>query len=260
MTLREQLAGSDRPLFGMWLNSGAPLVAEICAGSGLDWVLVDAEHGPNDVPSVLAQLQAIAAYPVAALVRPPVGDTALIKQYLDIGAQNLLIPMVDSAEQAAELVRAVRYPPRGVRGVGSSLARAARWNRVDDYLATADEHVSLTVQIESATAVENVESIVAVEGVDGILLGPADLAASMGVLGQQAHPDVVAAVERCLAVARAAGKGAGVNAFVPEAADRYVAAGANLVCVGADVTLLARGSEALAARFLGTDPAKRAGY
>jgi 4-hydroxy-2-oxoheptanedioate aldolase len=168
--------------------------------------------------------------------------------------------MVDSAEQAAELVRAVRYPPRGVRGVGSSLARAARWNRVDDYLATADEHVSLTVQIESATAVENVESIVAVEGVDGILLGPADLAASMGVLGQQAHPDVVAAVERCLAVARAAGKGAGVNAFVPEAADRYVAAGANLVCVGADVTLLARGSEALAARFLGTDPAKRAGY
>jgi 4-hydroxy-2-oxoheptanedioate aldolase len=260
MTLREQLACADRPLFGMWINSGAPLVAEICAGSGLDWVLIDAEHGPNDVPSVLAQLQAVAAYPVTAIVRPPVGETALIKQFLDIGAQNLLIPMVDTADQAAELVRAVRYPPRGVRGVGSSLARAARWNRVDDYLAAADGHVSLTVQIETASAVENVESILAVEGVDGILLGPADLAASMGVLGQQAHPDVVAAVEHCLTVARAAGKGAGVNAFAPEAADRYVAAGANLVCVGADVTLLARGSEALAARFIGADLPERPGY
>jgi 4-hydroxy-2-oxoheptanedioate aldolase len=260
MTMRERLAAAERPLFGMWINSASPLVAEICAGSGLDWVLIDAEHGPNDVPSVLAQLQAVAAYPATAVVRPPSGDAALIKQLLDIGAQNLLVPMVDTAEQAAELVRAVRYPPRGVRGVGSSLARAARWNRVDDYLATADEHVSLTVQIESATAVENVESIVAVEGVDGIFLGPADLAASMGVLGQQAHPDVVAAVEHCLAVARAAGKGAGVNAFVPEAADRYVGAGANLVCVGADVTLLARGSEGLAERFIGGGGIERAGY
>ncbi|HWM35276.1 MAG TPA: HpcH/HpaI aldolase/citrate lyase family protein [Pseudolysinimonas sp.] len=260
VTLREALAAADRPLFGMWLNSASPLVAEICAGSGLDWVLIDAEHGPNDVPTVLAQLQAVAAYPVTALVRLPVGDTALIKQFLDLGAQNLLIPMVDTAEQAAELVRAVRYPPRGVRGVGSSLARAARWNRVDGYLADADAHVSLTVQIESATAVANVEQIVAVDGVDGIFVGPADLAASMGLLGRQGHPDVVAAVERCLAAARAAGKGAGVNAFVPEAVEGYVAAGAGLVCVGADVSLLARGSEALAARFIGDGGPERAGY
>lgn len=260
MTLREAIASSDRPLYGMWINTGSPLVAEICAGSGLDWVLIDAEHGPNDVPSVLAQLQAVGGYPVTALVRPPVGDPALIKQYLDLGAQNLLIPMVDSAEHAAELVRAVRYPPRGVRGVGSSLARAARWNRVDGYLDTADEQVSLTVQIESAAGVENVERIVAVDGVDAIFLGPADLAASMGVIGQQQDPDVVVAVEHCLAVAKAAGKGAGVNAFVPEVADRYVAAGADLVCVGADVTLLARGSEALAARFIGSDGTERAGY
>jgi len=260
MTLREALAAADRPLFGSWINSGSPLVAEIVAGSGLDWVLIDAEHGPNDVPSVLAQLQAIAAYPVTAVVRPPIGETAIIKQYLDLGAQNLLVPMVDTAEHAEELVRAVRYPPRGVRGVGSSLARAARWNRVDGYLADADRHVSLTVQIESATAVANVEQIVAVDGVDAIFLGPADLAASMGFLGDQAHPDVVATVERCLAVAKAAGKGAGVNAFVPESADRYVAAGADLVCVGADVTLLARGSEALAKRFIGDDGTQRAGY
>lgn len=260
MTLREALAASDRPLFGAWINSGSPLVAEIVAGSGLDWVLIDAEHGPNDVPSVLAQLQAVAAYPVTAVVRPPVGDTVLIKQYLDIGAQNLVIPMVDTPEHAVELVRAVRYPPRGVRGVGSSLARAARWNRVDGYLLEADAHVSLTVQIETATAVENVEAIIAVDGVDGILLGPADLAASMGHLGEQAHPDVVAAVEHCLAVAQAAGKGAGVNAFVPDMVDRLVAAGANLVCVGADVTLLARGSEGLAARYIGGRGTERAGY
>jgi 4-hydroxy-2-oxoheptanedioate aldolase len=260
MTLRDALAGADRPLFGMWLDTGSPLVAEICAGSGLDWVLIDAEHGPNDVPSVLAQLQAIAAYPVTAVVRPAIGDPVLIKQYLDLGAQNILVPMVDTAEQAAQLVRAVRYPPDGIRGVGGSLARATRWNRIDGYLAHADDHVSLTVQIESATAVENVEKIVAVDGVDAIFLGPADLAASMGHLGEQAHPDVVAAVEHCLGVAAAAGIGAGVNAFVPEAADRYIAAGADLLCVGADVTLLARGSEALAARYLGDGGGERAGY
>ena len=260
MTFREALAAADRPLFGMWVNSASPLVAEIAAGSGLDWVLIDAEHGPNDVPTVLAQLQAVAAYPVTAVVRVPIGETATIKQYLDLGAQNLLIPMCDSAEQAVQLVRAMRYPPQGVRGVGSSLARAARWNRVDGYLADADGHVSLTVQIESATAVANVEQIVAVDGVDAIFLGPADLAASMGVLGDQGHPDVVAAVERCLAVARAAGKRAGVNAFVPEMADRYLAAGADFVCVGADVTLLARGSEALAARYIAGDGVERAGY
>jgi 4-hydroxy-2-oxoheptanedioate aldolase len=260
MTLRAALAAADRPLYGMWVNSASPLVAEICAGSGLDWVLIDAEHGPNDVPTVLAQLQAVAAYPVTPVVRPALGDPALIKQYLDAGAQNLLVPMCDTPEHATDLVRAVRYPPRGVRGVGSSLSRAARWNRVDGYLANADDTISLTVQIESATAVANVERIVGVDGVDAIFLGPSDLAASMGLLGQQEHPDVVAAVEHCLGVAHAAGKGAGVNAFVPATADRYVAAGASFVCVGADVTLLARGSEALTERFIGGDGTTRAGY
>jgi 4-hydroxy-2-oxoheptanedioate aldolase len=249
-TLRDALAAADRPLIGMWLSTASPLVAEIGAGSGLDWVIVDGEHGPNDVPTVLAQLQAIAPYPVTALVRPPIGDTVLLKQYLDLGVQNLLIPMVESAEHAAELVRAVRYPPRGVRGVGGSLARSTRWHRVDDYLATADTTISLYLQIESAGAVEAVEAILAVDGVDGIFVGPADLAASMGHLGEQGHPDVMDAVERCLAAARAAGKAGGVNAFVPEAADRYIAAGAAFLCVGADVTILARGSEALAARFI----------
>jgi len=249
-TLRDDLAAASRPLIGMWLSTGSPLVAEICAGSGLDWVLIDAEHGPNDLTSILPQLQAIAGYPVTALVRPPIGDTVLIKQYLEIGAQNLLIPLCDSAELAAELVRAVRYPPDGVRGVGSSLGRSSRWGRIDGYAGNADDAISLYLQIESDTAVGNAEAILAVDGVDGIFLGPADLAASMGHLGEQDHQDVVAAVEHCIGLARAAGKPAGVYASDPALADRYIAAGASFVCVGADVSILARGTEDLAARFI----------
>ena len=250
-TLAARLAASDRAQFGVWVCSGSALNAEIAAGSGLDVVLIDAEHSPNDLPSILAQLQAVAAYPVTPLVRPPFGDPVVLKQYLDLGVQNLLIPMVDSPEQAEAMVRAVRYPPHGIRGVGSALARASRWNRVDGYLADAASTVSLFVQIESAAALEQVEEIVAVDGIDGILIGPADLAASMGLLGQQEHPDVVAGVLRSIQAALDAGKPAGVNAFAPAAADRYVEAGAALVLVGADVTLLARATEALADRFIG---------
>jgi 4-hydroxy-2-oxoheptanedioate aldolase len=254
-TLAARIAASDRPQFGLWVCSASAVNAEIAAGSGLDVVLIDAEHSPNGLESILAQLHAVAAYPVSALVRPPYGDAVVIKQYLDLGVQNLLIPMVDSAAQAEEMVRAVRYPPHGVRGVGSALARASRWNRVEGYLAGAASTVSLFVQIESTTALEHVEEIAAVEGVDGILIGPADLAASMGFLGQQEHPEVVAGVLRSIAAAVALGKPAGVNAFAPAAADRYVEAGASLVLVGADVALLARASEALADRFIGAPPA-----
>lgn len=250
-TLAERLAASDRALIGMWVCSGSALNAEIAAGSGLDIVLIDAEHSPNGPESILAQLQAVAAYPVAPLVRPPYGDAVIIKQLLDLGVQNLLVPMVDSPEQAAELVRAVRYPPQGVRGVGSALARSSRWNRVPGYLADASASISLFVQIESRAAVERVAEIAAVDGVDGILVGPADLAASMGHLGEQNHPEVVDAVLHSIRAAAELGKPAGVNAFAPDAADRYRAAGAAFVLVGADVALLARASEALADRFIG---------
>ncbi|PPB48736.1 2-dehydro-3-deoxyglucarate aldolase [Arthrobacter pityocampae] len=234
----------------MWVCSGSPLVAEICAGAGLDWLLVDAEHSPNGLESILAQLQAIHGYPVHTLVRPPVNDTVLIKQYLDLGVQNLLIPMVHSVADAEAAVAATRYPPEGVRGVGSALARAARWNRVPEYLARAASTISVTVQIESVAAVDAVADILAVDGVDAIFVGPSDLAASLGLLGQQEHPDVVAAVERCLAAATRAGKPAGVNAFTPSVARRYLDGGAGFILVGADVALLARGSEALAAAFV----------
>jgi 4-hydroxy-2-oxoheptanedioate aldolase len=239
----------------MWVCSGSPLIAELCAGAGLDWLLIDAEHSPNGLESILAQLQAVNGYPVQVLVRPPVNDTVVIKQYLDLGVQNLLVPMVNSAAEAEAAVAATRYPPQGVRGVGSALARAARWNRIPDYLARAGDTVSVTVQIESTAAVEAVEDILAVDGVDGIFMGPSDLAASMGLLGQQEHPEVRAAVGRCIAAAQAAGKPAGVNAFNEDTARDYLAAGTAFVLVGADVALLARGSEALAAKFIPQAPA-----
>jgi 4-hydroxy-2-oxoheptanedioate aldolase len=249
-TFRHALAAADRVLAGMWVCSGSPLVAEICAGAGLDWLLIDAEHSPNGLESILAQLQAVHGYPVQILVRPPVNDTVVIKQYLDLGVQNLLVPMVNSAAEAEAAVTATRYPPLGVRGVGSALARSARWNRTPDYLARASDTISLTVQIESTAAVAAVDEILAVDGIDAVFLGPSDLAASMGLLGQQEHPQVRAAVEHCLAAAKQAGKPAGVNAFNESTARAYLAAGASFVLVGADVAMLARGSEALAAEFI----------
>ncbi|OKK01166.1 HpcH/HpaI aldolase family protein [Amycolatopsis sp. CB00013] len=243
---RDQLG--ERPRIGMWVTSGSPVVAEICAGSGLDWLLVDTEHSPAGLETVQSLLQTIAAYPITPVVRAPSGDAVALKQLLDLGAQNLLVPMVDSAEEAEAVVRAVRYPPRGVRGVGSALSRSARWNRVEDYLAKAEEFTSLFVQIESAAGVAAAAEIAAVDGVDGVFVGPSDLAASMGLLGKQTHPDVTAAVLRTFEAVLALGKPVGVNAFDRAQAQRYLDAGASFVLVGADVTLLAQGSEALARR------------
>lgn len=259
-TFRAALAAADRPLAGMWVCTGSPLVAEICAGGGLDWLLIDMEHGPNGLASVLAQLQAVAGYPVTPVVRVPSDDAVVIKQVLDLGVQNLLVPMVSSAEQARAVVEAAHYPPVGRRGVGSALARSARWNRVDDYLAQAAEHVSVFVQVETATAVDAAAEIAAVDGIDGVFVGPSDLTASMGLLGQQTHPDVTAAVLRAFEAVRTVGKPIGVNAFDPTAAGAYFARGASFVLVGADVALLARGSEALASRFIGTAASHRASY
>ncbi|WP_438353638.1 HpcH/HpaI aldolase family protein [Microbacterium sp. CJ88] len=259
-TFRERLAAASRPLAGMWVCSGSPLVAEICAGAGLDWLLIDMEHSPNGLESTLAQLQAVAAYPSTAVVRVPDGDVVTMKRVLDLGAQNVLVPMVSSVAEAEDVVRAVHYPPRGVRGVGSALARSGRWNRVDGYLEDAADHVSLFVQIETAEGVSAAAGIAAVEGVDGVFVGPSDLAASMGVLGRQTDPGVVAAVRRAFDAVRAAGKPVGVNAFDPAVAQEYVDAGASFVLVGADVALLARGSEALAARWSAGEGVGRAGY
>jgi 4-hydroxy-2-oxoheptanedioate aldolase len=248
----ERVAAGE-PRIGMWLASGSGYVTEICAGSGIDWALLDQEHAPNDLRATLEQLQVLAAYPdVDVLVRPPSADPVSIKRLLDIGVQNLIVPMIDNADEAAGAVAATRYPPAGIRGVGSALARASRWNRISDYLGTADASVSLTVQVESRAGLAHLADIADVDGVDAVFIGPADLAASMGRLGQPEHPDVVSTIEAALATIVEHRKFAGVNAFNKGIAQRYLTAGATFVLVGADVALLARGAEKLVDDYKGT--------
>jgi 4-hydroxy-2-oxoheptanedioate aldolase len=225
---------------GLWLSLGNPYCAELAAGAGYDWLLVDGEHAPNDILTFLSQLQAVAPYPSHPIVRPVEGTPALIKQLLDIGAQTLLIPMVESAEQAAALVAATRYPPRGMRGVGASLARASRWGRVDGYLERAEDELCLLLQVETRKGLDNLDAITRVEGVDGVFIGPVDLSASMGHLGNPGHPEVQAAIESGIRRIRALGKAAGILASGEESARNYIRWGANFVAVAVDTTLLCR--------------------
>jgi len=245
----KQALRDGRAQIGLWLGWTDPYVAEALAPTGFDWLLIDGEHAPNDVRTLLAQLQAVAPYPVHPIVRPVQGDTALIKQLLDIGAQTLLVPMVETAEQAAQLVAATRYPPQGIRGVGASLARASRWNQVDDYLDRANDEVCLLVQVESVRGLHNLDAIARVEGVDGVFFGPADLSASMGLRGQPAHADVQRAIRDGMATVRAAGKAPGILSTDRALAREYLAQGALFVAVGVDTTLLVRAARELAREF-----------
>jgi 4-hydroxy-2-oxoheptanedioate aldolase len=238
---------------GLWLGLADAYCAEICAEAGFDWLLIDGEHAPNDLRSILAQLQAAAAHASHPIVRPPIGEVYLIKQLLDIGAQTLLIPMVESAKQAEQLVAAVRYPPRGVRGVGSALARASQFNSLDRYLLTADEQICLLVQVESLAGLSNIDAIASTEGVDGVFIGPSDLAAAMGHIGNSSHPDVVAAIEKAIAAILAANKAAGILSADEALARRYLQLGATFVAVGTDVSLLGKGATNLANRFAQTN-------
>ncbi|MDT4817936.1 4-hydroxy-2-oxo-heptane-1,7-dioate aldolase [compost metagenome] len=242
---------SGQPQIGLWLGLANAYCAELAANAGFDWLLLDGEHAPNDLRTLLAQLQAIAPYPSQPIIRPPVGDAVLIKQLLDIGAQTLLVPMVESADQAAELVRAMRYPPFGIRGVGSALARASRWNSIPDYLDQADEQMCLLVQIENLEGLANLDQIAAVEGVDGVFIGPADLSAAMGHRGNPGHPEVQAAIEDAIVRIRAAGKAAGILSADQVLARRYIELGAAFVAVGVDATVLMRGLQSLAGAFKG---------
>ncbi|MFC5695375.1 4-hydroxy-2-oxoheptanedioate aldolase [Pseudomonas sp. GCM10022186] len=246
------LLHSGQPQIGLWLGLADAYCAELAANAGFDWLLLDGEHAPNDLRSLLAQLQAIAPYPAQPIIRPPVGDAVLIKQLLDIGAQTLLVPMVESAEQAAELVRAMRYPPFGIRGVGSALARASRWNSIPGYLDQADEQMCLLVQIENLEGLANLDVIAAVDGVDGVFIGPADLSAAMGHRGNPGHPEVQAAIEDAIVRIRAAGKAAGILSADQALARRYIELGAAFVAVGVDATVLMRGLQSLAGAFKGT--------
>ena len=234
---------------GLWLSLAQPYTTEVCATAGFQWLLIDGEHAPNDVRSTLAQLQAVAAYGAHPVVRVVQGDAALIKQTLDIGAQTLLVPMVDTPEQAAAMVAATRYPPQGIRGVGSAVARASRWAARRDYVDQANDEVCLLVQAESATALANLEAICAVDGVDGVFIGPADLAASMGYRGRPGHPEVQAAIDDAIRRIAASGKAAGTLTGDAALARRYLELGARFVAVGIDVTLLAQATRKLAQEF-----------
>lgn len=238
-----------RPQIGLWIGLADPNAAEAMAATGFDWLVLDGEHAPNDPRTVLAQLRAVAPYPVHPVVRPVQGDVALIKQYLDVGAQTLLVPMIDTPEQAARMVRAMRYPPEGIRGMGAALARASRWNQVDDYVQRADEQMCLLVQAETVAAMARLADIARVEGVDGVFFGPADLSASMGLRGQTGHPDVQRAILDGIDTVRAAGKAPGVLTADRALAQRYLDAGALFVAVGADTTLLVQAARALAGAF-----------
>jgi 4-hydroxy-2-oxoheptanedioate aldolase len=234
---------------GLFLGLANAYAAEVVGTAGFDWLLIDGEHGPNDLRSIIEQLQALAQYPVRPVVRTVDHDVARIKQLLDGGAQTLMVPMVETAAEAESLVRAMRYPPHGIRGVGTALARAARWNGVDGYFAQADGEMCLIVQIESTAGLAGLDDILKVDGVDAVFIGPSDLAASMGYLGQPGHPEVKAAVEGAIRKIAAAGKAAGVFSADPAIAAQYKALGASFLLVGVDALLLRNASVALAAKF-----------
>jgi 4-hydroxy-2-oxoheptanedioate aldolase len=249
-TFKQALA-DRRAQIGLWLSMTSAYVAEASATADFDWLLIDGEHAPNDVRSTLAQLQAVAPYRAQPVVRAVTGNVALIKQLLDIGAQNLLVPMIDTPEQAAEMVAATRYPPHGIRGVGSAVARASHFSDYGDYLAAADGQVCLLVQAETVAAMANLEAICAVDGVDGVFIGPADLAASMGHRGKPGHPDVQAAIEAAIVTIVKSGKAAGTLTSDPRLARRYLELGATFVAVGVDVMLFVNAVRKLSNDFLG---------
>ncbi|MCX7264325.1 MAG: aldolase/citrate lyase family protein [Burkholderiales bacterium] len=240
---------------GLWLGLASNISTEICALAGFDWLLVDAEHTPTDLRTTQVQLQTIAAYPQThAVVRVPYGDTVLIKQFLDLGAQTLLVPMVDTQAQAADCVRAMRYPQNdgqgGVRGMAG--ARASRWGHLNNYPQEANAQVCLLVQVETREALNNLEAIANTPGVDGVFIGPADLSASLGHAGQPGHPDVQAAIEDAIARILKAGKAPGILTADEALAKHYLSLGALFVAVGLEVQILMRQSTALAQRFKAT--------
>lgn len=236
--------GSGEPRYGLWLGLANAYTAEICAGSGADWVLIDGAHAPNTLTTVLGQMQSTRGL-VEVVVRPPDRDPARIKQYLDLGIQNLLIPTVETAEQAADVVSATRYPPAGTRGVASTLNRAADFGRRTDYLRGAHKQICLFMQIESAAGLELVKEIALVPGVDGIFVGPADLAASLGHLGNPRHPQVREAIDHVLETALSVGVHSGIYASSPADGREWTMKGATMVAVGSDVGVLQRGTRKL---------------
>jgi len=240
---------AGRTQIGLWNSLASATVVEVIAGAGFDWVLIDMEHAPNDLPLVHAQLQALAGHPnVTPVVRPPWNDAVMFKRLLDLGVQSFLVPYVQNASEAAAAVRATRYPPEGTRGFASA-SRATGYGRIPDYWQQAAQEICVLVQVETTAALGEIEAIAAVDGVDGIFIGPGDLSASMGHLGQPGHPDVRAAIDNALLRIQAAGRPAGFLTGDEALASHVIQRGAQFVAVGADLVLLARAADALRGRF-----------
>jgi 4-hydroxy-2-oxoheptanedioate aldolase len=233
---------------GLWSTLCSNVGAEIIAHAGFDWILLDTEHSPNEIPDLVQQLQALKGGTASPVVRVAWNDTVLIKRTLDIGAQSVLLPYVQTVEEAQRAVQAVRYPPRGVRGVSAS-SRASQYGRVKDYLSKADDEICLLVQIETRSALDQLEAIAQVDGIDGVFIGPGDLSASLGHLGQLQHPDTQAALKDAGSRLSRLGKAAGILTSVEADARRYIEWGYNFVAVGVDTRLLSDSADALAKAF-----------
>ena len=245
--------------FGVWLAIVDSSMNEMVAGAGFDWLVVDHEHGPFELSDILHTLQAIAPYDTAPIVRPVDGNPALLKKLCDFGVQTFIVPMIDTPDQAEDVVRAVKYPPQGDRGLGTSMARAARWNTIPDYLHRANDEICVIVQAETVSAMENLEAIASVDGVDGVFIGPSDLSASMGHKGDPSHGDVANVVCEGLRTIRAASKFAGLLCLDESLVGRFIECGANFVGVGVDTLLLGNSARALAAKY-GSGNDTEAGY
>ena len=247
-TFKTALA-SGRMLYGCWAGFADPYATEVLVSADFDWLVIDGEHAPNDLRSIMAQLQVLEGKQSAPVVRLPMGEAWLIKQVLDTGAQTLLIPMVESARQATDLVRAMRYPPAGMRGSGAALARASRFSDIPDYISTANDQMCLLVQVETKAGLTALDEICQVEGVDGVFIGPSDLAADMGFLGDSAKPEVQAAIKGALERIKASGKAPGILALDPDTARTYRDWGAQFLAVGIDVVMLAQAARETMAQW-----------
>lgn len=249
------------PQIGLWLDTGEAIIAEIAGTAGFDWLVIDGEHGPNDLRSVIDQLRALATSSAEPVVRIPTGESWMIKQYLDAGARTILVPMVDSAAQAQALVDAMHYPPRGIRGMGAVVARASNFGSDTSYTANSSDEVCLLVQVETRAAIADLDNILKIDGVDGVFIGPADLSADLGFPGQLEAPEVQAVIEAAIGKITSAGKAAGILTFSEALNKRYLELGASFVAVGADVYEFAAVLRTLSAKFKGGEaPEKKAGY
>lgn len=236
----------SKPQIGLWNSLCSNFAADVVSSTGFDWALLDMEHSPNDVQTVLGQMQAMQQGETVPIIRPPWNDFVMIKRLLDIGAPGFLFPMIQTAEEAASAVAATRYPPRGIRGV-SMAQRGNKYGRVSDYFERIEEETAVLVQIETREALSRTAEITAVDGVDGVFFGPADIAADMGLLGQATHPDVWAAIGDAAKVVHAAGKPTGTLVQSADRALEQFQDGFSFVACGSDLGLLARGADKLLA-------------